>query len=426
VTNIVRNATRVLRGVIVFRLLLILLGVVVLVTSWPASRWPATPRPGPKLGMVMLVPTLITSLFLLIPGLEKPLGRFYLPIALFLAILDFSVQYGVAYMRPDHVGYVLLSSPGGQEVSFFWASTELILLVLLPCMLAGAAYGMRGAAIAASLATAIHLAQGVVIYAVGRPMEGFLTLLPLRIGVLYTFSLIGGSMADTWRREHRDLQHANRQLRGYAATAETLATSRERVRLAREMHDTLAHSLSALAVQLEALDTLQEVDPQAATAQLAKIRQHARVGLDEARRAILDLRSAPVEEMGLARAMEQMVTRFGQRNGIRTSWTLDGETFPLLPAQANALYRIVEEALRNVEQHAEAEQVTVGLAYGRGVTVSVQDDGRGFDPAEIESGRLGLVGIRERATLIDGEVSVDATPDHGTTLTVHIAEPWEE
>jgi signal transduction histidine kinase len=192
------------------------------------------------------------------------------------------------------------------------------------------------------------------------------------------------------------------------------------------MHDTLAHSLSALAVQLEALDTLQEIDPDAATAQLAKIRQHARVGLDEARRAILDLRSAPVEELGLAKAIEQMVTRFGQRNGIRTSCTLEGDSFPLLPAQANALYRIVEEALRNVEQHAEAQTVAVGLTYGSGVTVSVQDDGRGFDPTEVEMGRYGLVGIRERAMLIDGQMSVDSSPDRGTSLTVRIAEPWEE
>jgi signal transduction histidine kinase len=179
-------------------------------------------------------------------------------------------------------------------------------------------------------------------------------------------------------------------------------------------------------VQLEALDTLQEIDPEAATAQLVKIRQHARVGLDEARRAILDLRSAPVEELGLAKAVEQMVAHFGQRNGIRTSWALEGEAFPLLPAQANALYRIVEEALRNVEQHAKAEELAVTLTYGHGVTVAVRDDGRGFDPAEVETDRYGLVGIRERALLIDGTVSVDAAPDRGTTLTVRIAEPWEE
>jgi signal transduction histidine kinase len=424
VTNIVRNTIRVLRGVMIFRLLLILLGVLVLVTH--RLPIPRTPRPGFKMGLVMLLPTLITSLFLLIPRLERSFGRFYLPIALVLTIVDFSIQYGIAYLRLDSVGHVQVTLPTGQEVSFFWASTEIILLVLLPCMLAGAAYGTRSAVMTASLATTIHLVLGIVIWQVGRPLEGFLSLLPLRMGVLYAFPMIAGAMADTWRREHHELERANRQLRGYAATVENLATSRERVRLARAMHDTLAHSLSALTVQLEALDTLQESDPDGARAQLGKIRQHARVGLDEARRAIQDLRSAPVEELGLVAALEQLVTQFGQRNGIRTQWTLDGEPFPLLPVQANALYRIAEEALYNIENHAKADRVAVRIGYGRGVTISIQDNGRGFDPSAVDPERYGLVGVRERAALIEGEVTVDAAPGQGTTVTVHIAEPWKE
>jgi signal transduction histidine kinase len=423
VTNIVRNAVRVLRGVMIFRLLLILLGVLVLVMHWLPIN---TPRSGLKMGLAALLPTLITSLFLLIPRLERPFGRFYLPIALVLTILDFSIQYGIAYLRLDSVGHVLVTFPTGQEVSFFWASTEIILLVLLPCMLAGAAYGTRSAVVTASLATAIHLVLGIVIWQAGRPLEGFLSLLPLRIGILYAFPMIAGGMADTWRREHHELELANRQLRGYAATVENLATSRERVRLARAMHDTLAHSLSALIVQLEALETLQESDPAVARTQLGKIRQHARVGLDEARRAIQDLRSAPVEELGLPAALKRLVTQFGQHNGIETQWALKGEPFPLLPVQANALYRMAEEALNNVERHAEANQVTMQLDYGRGVTISIQDNGQGFDPDAIDTERYGLVGVRERAALIDGGMTVETAPGQGTTVAVHIAEPWKE
>jgi signal transduction histidine kinase len=258
------------------------------------------------------------------------------------------------------------------------------------------------------------------------PLEGFLILLPMRIAILYAFPLITGAMADTWRREHRELEQANRQLRGYAATAEHLATSRERVRLARAMHDTLAHSLSALVVQLEALDALHEAGPGAARSQLDKIREHARVGLSEARQAILDLRSAPVEEYGLAGALDRLVGRFGQQNGIDTQWTVHGEPFPLLPAQANALYRIVEEALDNVERHAQARRVTVDLRYEGSVTVRIQDDGQGFDPDAVDANRFGLVGIYERAALIDGSVSVATTPNQGTVLTVEIADPWRE
>jgi signal transduction histidine kinase len=244
--------------------------------------------------------------------------------------------------------------------------------------------------------------------------------------VLYGFPIIAGYLADTWRQEHQALLVANRQLRGYAATIEQLATSRERVRLARAMHDTLAHTLAAMVIQLEAVDALQEVNPKAAQAQLSKASREARTGLEEARQAILDLRSAPVEEHGLDEALEQMVRRFGQRNGIQTGWTLKGSPTPLLPVQANALYRITEEALSNVERHSDARSLEVSMEYGIGVTLAIHDDGIGFDPHDVDEGRYGLLGIRERATLVDGQVDIASSPGAGTTLSVHIAELWQK
>jgi signal transduction histidine kinase len=97
----------------------------------------------------------------------------------------------------------------------------------------------------------------------------------------------------------------------------------------------------------------------------------------------------------------------------------------LLPVQANALYRIAEEALANVARHSGARNVAVRLVYGDGITLSVQDDGEGFDPQTVDPDRYGLIGIHERATLVDGVVEIDSAPDRGTTLTVHIAELWE-
>jgi len=423
VTNIVRNATRVLRGVFIFRLFIAVFVIGVFAVRWSVRATPEAFEATPFVGLLML-PALATMLFLFLPGLEERMGRFYLPVALVMAILVFSLESGVAYVRPGV--RILVTLPFGGRISLFWASTEMILFTLIPCVLAGAAYGLRGAVRAATLATLLHLLLGVVTWLYGVPLVGFLVLLPLRIAVLYVFPLITGYLADTWRQEHVALQKANRQLRGYAATVEHLATSRERVRLARDMHDTLAHSLSAVVVQLEAVDTLQETDPVAARAQLDKVGQQARVGLDEVRRAILNLRSAPVEELGLAGAIEQLVERFGQRNGILTDWAVEGEPVPLLPVQANALYRTAEEALANVERHAEANRLMVRLSYTGGVTLCVQDDGQGFDPATVDPARYGLVGIRERAALIDAQVTVDSAPNEGTTLTVHIAEPWED
>jgi signal transduction histidine kinase len=246
-----------------------------------------------------------------------------------------------------------------------------------------------------------------------------------RLAVLYGFSIMAGYLSDTWRQDHQALSEANRQLRGYAATIEQLATSRERVRLARAMHDTLAHTLAAMVIQLEAVDALHEVDPEAAQKQLSKASLEARSGLEEARRAILDLRSAPVEEHGLDEALKQMVQRFGQKNGMRSNWTLRGTPTPLLPVQANALYRIAEESLSNVERHSGAHSVDVSLEYGTGVKLTVHDDGTGFDPHTVDQGRYGLLGIHERATLVDGQVEIASAPDTGTTLVVEIAELWQ-
>lgn len=416
------NATRVLRGLYILRLFTVLLGALVYAASWSVFPPPEPFEVPPRLAL-LFVPSLITMLFLFIPGLERRLGQRYLPTALALVIVVFTIESSVVFIHPRATLAITLRS--GYRLNLPWAQTEMILMTLVPCVLSGAVYGLRGAVKAATLATFLHLAIGVLVWSLQGSVHGFLISLLPRVAVLYGFPVIAGYLADTRRQEHEALQDANRQLRGYAATIEQLATSRERVRLARAMHDTLAHTLAALVVQLEAVGALQETDPEAAQAHLAKVSQNARTGLDEARQAIADLRSAPVEEAGLAGALEQLTRRFSQQNGIRTDWHVQGEPTPLLPVQANALYRIAEEALNNVARHADAGHVSVHLSYADGITLTMQDDGEGFDPQSVEPGRYGLVGIYERATLVDGTVEINSTPEKGTTLTVHIAELWE-
>jgi signal transduction histidine kinase len=421
-TNIVRNATRVLRGFFVLRLVTLVLGAVVYTVHWSALAPPESLKTPSGL-IVIVVSTAVVALVLFLPWVEKRLGRHYLPAALALIIVVFTLESGRSYIHPQT--QLIIALPAGRQIYFPWVQTEMILMTLVPCVLAGAAYGIRGATRAATLATFLHLVIGIEIWWSRGSMRGFMLSLVTRFAVLYGFPIIAGYLSDTWRQEHQALLDANQQLRGYAATIEQLATSRERVRLARAMHDTLAHTLAAMVIQLEAVDALHEVDPMAAQTQLSKVSREARTGLEEARQAILDLRSAPVEEHGLQEALEQMVRRFGQKHGLQTNWTLQGTPTPLLPVQANALYRIAEEALSNVERHSGARSLGVSLEYGTGVTLSIHDDGTGFDPHNVDEGHYGLVGIRERATLVDGQVEITSAPNKGTTLTVHIAELWQ-
>jgi signal transduction histidine kinase len=219
------------------------------------------------------------------------------------------------------------------------------------------------------------------------------------------------------RAEHLRLAAANRQLAQRAATAEQLAESRERNRLARELHDTLAHSLTGLSVQLKALETLLVHDPAAARAQLKEAQATVRSGIQESRRAIQALRATPLEDLGLSEALRQLRDKMAERTGLRLSGDV-AQVGALDPLTEQAIYRVAETALANVEQHAGASEVRVGLALtpeGR-VRLEICDDGVGFDPASVSGDRYGLAGMVERAQLIGADLQVDAQPGQGTRI----------
>lgn len=200
------------------------------------------------------------------------------------------------------------------------------------------------------------------------------------------------------------------------------------MRLARDLHDTLAHTLAGLSVQLKVVDTLIQRDPAAASRELAQAHTIARQGLDETRAAIADLRANVVQDLGLNGALRRHAALVQQRAGIEAHVEMIGDE-PMLDRQrAEALFRIVQESLNNVERHAQARRVDVTLrcdtAHERVLTIQVQDDGAGFDAAalgdDLSGGRFGLRGMRERAEQIGAHVRVDSVVGKGTLVTVTI------
>lgn len=191
-------------------------------------------------------------------------------------------------------------------------------------------------------------------------------------------------------------------------TREERAATRERERLAREMHDVLAHTLSGLTVQLEATRLLAEQrpgDPAVAEA-VASAHRLAREGLLEARRAVSALRG---DVPGPAQ-LEQLLRDFEAESGIRCRLEIEGTPLPLRPEAQLALYRAAQEALTNVRKHAEATSVTLRLGWSSsGAELTVEDEGTP-KPA-LASGGYGLDGIRERAALLGG--SLEAGPTEG-------------
>jgi two-component system NarL family sensor kinase len=197
----------------------------------------------------------------------------------------------------------------------------------------------------------------------------------------------------------------------------------ERNRLAREIHDTLAQGLTGITLQLETADALLEAEGDAGAIRQA-VRQAlglARTNLEEARRSVLDLRAAPLEGRTLAEALEQLAGQWAAEGGLALAFEAVGAGRPL-PARIEAgLYRLVQEALANVVQHAGAGRVGVRLVMTPDtVRCVVEDDGRGFDAAQVEGARFGLVGMNERVRLLGGRLQIESSPGAGTRIEVAV------
>ena len=231
-----------------------------------------------------------------------------------------------------------------------------------------------------------------------------------------------GSLADQQRAEQAKVESASRQLSAQAHVREQLAASRERVRLARDLHDTLAHTLAGLAVQINAIDAMLAGDQPAVRRELAYASKLAQEGLDNTRLAISDLRANLVADLGLAGALQRQTELVGQRTGAGAAFDQQGELPELDDTASATLFRIAQEALNNVERHARARNIRVSLCGRAGqrpsLTLSIKDDGIGFVAGDLVDQRFGLRGMRERAELIGAHLRISSVVGQGTEVVV--------
>lgn len=196
----------------------------------------------------------------------------------------------------------------------------------------------------------------------------------------------------------------------------------ERNRLAREIHDTLAQGLTAVALKLESADEWLQDGMNAEKAQ-EYVRQAlalTRLNLDEARRSVLDLRAAPLDSRTLEEALQELAQKHAKEAEFELTFESVGSR-PLPIRVEVGLFRIAQEALSNVARHAGAAEVYVGMVTLPGeVTLVVADDGAGFDLSEMPVDRFGLVGLNERAKLLGGQLKLESDPGAGTRLEVKV------
>lgn len=219
----------------------------------------------------------------------------------------------------------------------------------------------------------------------------------------------------------------------HAATR--LATIEERNRLAREIHDTLAQGLAAITLQLETADALASTRPERAQEAIRRALILARSNLEEARRSVMDLRAAPLQNHTLPEALTDLAQHPADDCAVTVQFSYSPappDAFPALPPRLEAgIYRIAQEALVNACRHAHAQHISLSLAAeNHTLHLIIQDDGRGFDPDSTTSsfyeGHFGLAGMSERAKLLGGTFCIQSEPGAGTYIDVVVSIPYSD
>jgi len=240
----------------------------------------------------------------------------------------------------------------------------------------------------------------------------------LAYGTGIVFVVVFTRVAAAEREARTALAQANQRLRDHAAQVEELATTKERNRLAREIHDSLGHYLTVVNVQIGAARTILEQDRPRALDHLSKAQALTQEGLAEVRHSVAALRASPTESGPLPQALAKLAEQWNAA-GLSAKFAVAGTIRPLTPQANLTLYRAAQEALTNVGKHAHATSVDLHLDYRDedSVHLSVKDDGVGSDNSE---GGFGLLGVRERVQQLSGEVRVRTGSGKGFALEVEL------
>lgn len=279
-----------------------------------------------------------------------------------------------------------------------------------------------GAAIGSALAT-----YGVMFLMVGihKPQE-YINLLPWVAGLCFIIGTTQLARREQEARERSEmllieLTAAHRQLQDYAAQAGQLATTEERNRIAREIHDSLGHYLTIVNVQLETALALRERDPARADRATGEAKRLASEALADVRRSVAALRPSALEGQSLRAAIESQVADFRAHSGLPVELRIEGDEARCSQAAGLAVYRTTQEGLTNIRKHAGAHHVGLQLHFGPLATeLIINDDGRGLPVKAPERPRdgsgFGLNGLRERATVLGGTLELHAPTGGGTEL----------
>jgi two-component system sensor histidine kinase UhpB len=201
-----------------------------------------------------------------------------------------------------------------------------------------------------------------------------------------------------------------------AGRAAIQAQERERRRIAQDLHDEVNQALTAVSLRLQASI---EQAPAALRRELAETKRLSSQAMEELLTLARALRPAVLDDHGLIPALHSQARDFGDQTGIRTTFTTRGQIPRLTPEQQLVIYRVTQESLSNITQHSQARTVDIELSFIGRTVLRISDDGRGF--ATTRNGGLGLSGMRERALLAGGQLSIWSADGQGTRVELTIS-----
>jgi signal transduction histidine kinase len=395
------------------------IGMQLAITALAITHWLVVPFLPPSAVVTLAVFSLLEPgllfLYLSIPALPRTLKSMYLPIGIVWAaagpILDPYMNMNLMTLHAN-----ANNAPEIHAQVLLWRQT---ILLLIPLVVLSWQYAMRQVVWFCALTTVLNIAL------VSRTtlFQDMIAISLLGIIFVQTiiFFLVGQmivQLMNIQREQRQRLTEANQRLAQYASTLEHLTISRERNRLARELHDVLAHTLSGVAVELEGLRAMLRLDVERANVLLSHALHAIREGLTETRRAVKELRAKPLEELGLTLAVRALVESYAGRFDIGIDLTIDPDLGDYGAEVQQCVYRIAQEALANIAEHAQAHHAQLILKRDRDhLRLIIRDDGCGFDPyLGAADEQYGLLGMRERAEMIGGCLAVTSQVGKGTQI----------
>jgi signal transduction histidine kinase len=257
-----------------------------------------------------------------------------------------------------------------------------------------------------------------------------LTLIAGTLGMVLLVTRYRLTLRERIERERREqllqeLEVSHRQLKAYAAQIEEMATIEERNRLAREIHDSLGHYLTAINIQLEKALLQHDDKPDEAMQTISDTKRLASEALQDVRRSVATLREQGIPTFSLVDQLRKLTDEVRNNNGFALKLVIEGDEQNFSNQVLQTLYRVAQEGLTNIQKYANAQHVLVRLELAKTeARLLIQDDGAGFDPAKLQNagkkqlGGYGLQGIRERLELVGGNFELDSAPGVGTALQV--------